>query len=264
MKRSFLPLAVILAARALLLPGRADQTPSASVAAPRTDRNSQLAHEQLLEKAKHGRIDLYFLGDSITRRWGATDYPDFLAHWRKSFFGWNAANFGWGADGVQHMLWRIEHGELDGVNPKVIVILAGTNNIGQMPPDDARIADLTLGIKTLLELCRRKAPDATIVLTAIFPRNDNPAVVPGIRRVNENLARLADGKSVRFLDVNAQLADNDGVLFKGMTVDNLHLSLQGYEVWAAGLRPILRELLGPPAKTDLAPPSTGDPSAKPK
>ena len=63
--------------------------------APRTDRNSQIAHEQLLEKARKGGIDVYFLGDSITRRWGATDYPEFLANWNTNFFGWNAANFGW-------------------------------------------------------------------------------------------------------------------------------------------------------------------------
>src|SRR5688572_25787215 len=94
--------------------------------APRNDRNSQIAHGQLLEKAKQGRIDVYFAGDSITRRWGATDYPDLLANWRTNFFGWNAANFGWGADLVQNILWRLENGEVDNVNPKVIVLLAGT------------------------------------------------------------------------------------------------------------------------------------------
>ena len=102
------------------------------------------------------------------------------------------------------------------------------------------------------------------MLTAIFPRNDNPAVVPGINRINANLARLADGKSIRFLNVNAQLADANGTLFPGMAGDKLHLALKGYDVWAAGLKPILTELLGPPAATDRAPPPTGDPSAKKK
>ena len=98
-------------------------------------------------------------------------------------------------------------------------------------------------------------------MTAIFPRNDNPAVVPTINRINANLAKMADGKSIRFLDVNAKLADAQGILFEGMTVDKLHPSLKGYEVWAEGLKPILTELLGPPAATDHAPPPTGDPSA---
>ena len=96
----------------------------------RTDANSLLAHEQLLEKAKKGGIDIYFEGDSITRRWGATDYPEMLANWKQNFFGWNAADFGWGADTTQNILWRLSNGELDGVNPKVIVLLAGTNNVG--------------------------------------------------------------------------------------------------------------------------------------
>ena len=85
-----------------------------------------------------------------------------------------------------------------------------------------------------------------------------------IERINQNLARLADGKSVRFLNINDQLADKAGVLFDGVTGDKLHLSLKGYEIWAAGLKPILTELLGPPAATDRAPPPTGDPSAKKK
>lgn len=237
---------------------------AADQAAPRTDANSRLAHEQLVAKAKQGRIDLYFVGDSITRRWGATDYPDFLANWKKNFHGWNAGNFGWGADSTQHILWRLQNGEIDGVNPKVIVILAGTNNIGRTPPDDAKVAEITRGLKAIVDTCRAKAPAATIVLTAIFPRNDNPAVVPGIERINQNLAGLVDGKSVRFLNVNAQLADKDGVLVDGVTVDKLHLSLKGYQLWADALKPILTELLGAPAATDRAPPPTGDPSAKKK
>jgi (4-O-methyl)-D-glucuronate---lignin esterase len=229
----------------------------------RADRNSHLAHQQLVAKAKSGGIDVYFLGDSITRRWGALDYPDFLAHWRQSFHGWNAANFGWGADRTENILWRLENGELDGVDPKVIVLLAGTNNVGKEPADDARIADIARGLQAIVAACRRKAPSATIVLTAIFPRNDAP-VMPAIERLNARLAKLADGRTVRFLDVNHKLADAKGVLYEGMMVDALHPSLKGYAVWAAGLKPILTELLGPPAATDHAPPPTGDPSAAPK
>src|SRR4249920_3650315 len=121
----------------------------ANQAFARTDSNSQLAHQQLLEKARRGRIDVFFLGDSITRRWGATDYPDFLANWKQNFFGWNAANFGWGGDTTQNMLWRLENGELDGVNPKLIVILAGTNNVGRDPGDDAKVADITRGVRAI-------------------------------------------------------------------------------------------------------------------
>jgi lysophospholipase L1-like esterase len=253
----------------LILPSKAVDAPQALVAAPaymavqRTDRNSQLAHEQLLKKAALGGIDLYFEGDSITRRWGATDYPALLANWKKNFFGWNAADFGWGGDTTQNILWRLQNGELDGVNPKVIVILAGTNNVGKASADDAKIAEITQGIKAIIDLCRQRAPSATIVLTAIFPRNDSAAANPAINRINQNIAGFADGRSIRFLNVNDKLADANGMQFEGMSVDKLHPTAKGYQVWADGLRPVLTELLGPPAATDHAPPPTGDPSAKP-
>ena len=166
-------------------------TPTPSPAdrpAPRTDANSTAAHAELLAKAKAGRIDVYFVGDSIIRRWGATDYPELLANWRANFRGWNAANFGWGADRTENILWRLENGELDGVNPKVIVVLAGTNNVGPEPGDEDKVADITRGLEAIRDVCRRKAPGATIILTAIFPRNDNMAVMPEIDRINRNLA----------------------------------------------------------------------------
>lgn len=228
-------------------------------AAPRTDANSRLAHEQLLAKKTQGRIDVYFEGDSITRRWGATDYPQFLEHFRASFFGWNAADFGWGADRIENILWRLENGELDGVNPKVIVLLAGTNNIGnKIEPgsEDALVEDVSRGLAAVVRVMREKAPGAVIVATGIFPRYDNPAALPVIERVNANLAKLADGKSVRYLNVNAKMSP------AMLNADGLHPALAGYQVWADGLRPILTEILGAPAAVDLAPAPTGDPSAK--
>jgi lysophospholipase L1-like esterase len=230
---------------------------------PRVDTNSALAHEQLLNKTRQGRIDVYFLGDSITRRWGATDYPEFLAHWKQSFHGRNAADFGWGADQTQNILWRITNGELDGVNPKVIVLLAGTNNIGANPKPDTAVGTAK-GIEAIIKTCKAKAPGATVILMAIFPRNDSELSNGAINETNGLIAKLADGKTVRFLDINDQLADKNGKLFEGMTVDKLHLSLNGYEVWAKNLKPILTELLGPPAAVDMAPPPTGDPKAATK
>ena len=221
------------------------------------------AHAQLLEKAKQGRIDIYFVGDSIVRRWGALDYPELLANWKQNFHGWNAANFGWGADNIENILWRVENGELDGVNPKIIVLLAGINNVGTFPGGDAKVENITRGLKALVNVCQQKASNAVIILTALFPRNDNMAVVPTINRINDNLAKMADGKKIRFLNVNDKLADRDGKLFEGISKDKLHPDLKSYQVWADGLKPIFTKILGPPASTDHAPPPTGDPSAKP-
>ncbi|MFT3786915.1 MAG: GDSL-type esterase/lipase family protein [Tepidisphaeraceae bacterium] len=234
-----------------------------SIPLPRHDANSMLAHEQLVAKARAGRIDLYFLGDSITRRWGCTDpqWSHLLANWKRNFFGWNAGNFGWGGDLVQHMLWRIHHGELDGVNPKAIVILAGTNNVGQATGDDAKVSEIADGVSLLVDTCRAKAPGAAIILMAIFPRNDSMAVMPEIRAINERLRPIAAERGIHFIDIGDRLADADGVLRPGMAIDGLHLNEVAYQAWADALRPLLIELLGPPADVDHAPPATGDPAA---
>jgi lysophospholipase L1-like esterase len=238
----------------------------ADVPVPRTDANSLVAHARLIEKAKKGGIDIYFEGDSITRRWGATDYPQLLENWKRNFTGWNAADFGWGADRIQNILWRVNNGELDGVNPKIVVLLAGTNNIGNSIPagnGDALAADITKGMQALVAAIRGKAPDATVIVTGIFPRNDNMAAVPVINEINGNLAKMADGGKVRYLGINDKLADAHGTLFDGMmNPDKLHPAEKAYQVWADALKPTFRELLGAPGAEDHAPPPTGDPSAK--
>jgi lysophospholipase L1-like esterase len=252
---------LVAGAQTAVSPTRADQP------VPRTDQNSRTAHAELLDKARRGGIDLYFVGDSITRRWGATDYPELLNNWTQNFFGWNAANFGWGADTIQNILWRLTNGELDAVNPKVIVLLAGTNNVGNSVPPaaiDARVADITQGIRAILDVMQAKAPTATIILTGIFPRNDNMAVLPAIDKINRNISAFANGRSVRYLAVNHKLADADGKLYAGMMDprDKLHPTIKGYQVWADALTPLLNELLGPRAHEDHAPPPTGNPAAR--
>jgi cephalosporin-C deacetylase len=239
----------------------------ADVATPRTDRNSMLAHEQLLAKRTQGQIDVYFMGDSITRRWGASDeqYQDLLANWTANFKGWNAADFGWGADKTQHMLWRLQNGELDGVNPKIVVLLAGTNNIGKAAPlgdAEARASEVARGVAAVAAELRRRAPKATLVITGITPRDDNIAMMPIVRAANRQIEKLADGKTVRYINIDAQLADEAGNLRPGMANDGLHLTPKAYQIWADALKPVFTEILGPPAAVDRAPPPTGDPSAK--
>lgn len=222
------------------------------------------AHEALLAKTKQGVIDVYFLGDSITRRWHANDYPAHQENWRQNFTGWNAANFGWGADTTQNALWRITNGELGGVNPKIVVLMIGTNNLGDAPPDDeqAKVDEVTGGTQAILDVVREKAPQARIVLMGITPRNANgsPAIMPTIDKINARLAALADGERIVFLNINDRLADENGKLFDGVTNDGLHLSNQGYQIWADALKPLFTEWLGPPASEDNAPPPTGIPN----
>jgi lysophospholipase L1-like esterase len=232
----------------------------------RTDSNSRAAHAQLLEKARTGRIDLYFLGDSIVRRWGTADelYRDLYANWRHNFHGWNAADFGWGSDTTWNVLWRIENGELDGVNPKIIVVLAGTNDLDAFPrgrdSDDARIKSVTDGVAAIESVCHEKAPRATVVVNSLPPRNDRRELLPVIARINARLAKRTDGNSVRYLDLNKQLTDSDGVALPGMlNADGIHLSIAGYQAWADALRPMFEELLGPQRQHDDAPPPSRNP-----
>ncbi len=126
------------------------------------------------------------------------------------------------------------------------------------------MADIARGLKAILDIMRTKAPNATIIVMGIFPRNDNMAVMSMINKINNNLSKFADGKRIRYLNINDKLADKDGRLFDGMmnAGDKLHPTIKGYQVWADALKPIFTELLGPPAKEDHAPPPTGDPSAR--
>lgn len=227
----------------------------------RTDWVSRAAHEQLLRKARQGKVDIYFQGDSITRRWGGTDYPHLLEHWKKSFHGWNAANFGWGGDNTHNILWRMRNGELDGLSPKIVVLQAGTNNLPwEGAAKQATIDDVVDGVVAIIDEFSQRCPDAAIVLTGLFPRDQNTDLTPTIKEINARLHSLAMDRQIRFLNLNAQLTDAEGRFLPGYSSDGLHLERPAYEVWASALRPIFQGILGPPAATDDAPNPTGVPS----
>jgi lysophospholipase L1-like esterase len=222
---------------------------------------SRAAHEQLLQKAKQGTIDIYFQGDSVTRRWGATDYPKLLQHWNESFYGWNAANFAWGGDNTHHILWRMQNGELDGLSPKVVVLQAGTNNLPwRGAANQETIDDVVDGVAAIIQEFQQRVPDAVIVLTGLFPRDQNAALTPAIKEINARLRSLTNERQVRFLSLNALLTDSEGRFLPGYSSDGLHLEKPAYQVWAAALRPVFQEVLGPPAAKDQAPSPTGVPS----
>jgi len=236
--------------------------PQTTVPQRRTDSNSEIAHAELVRKAATGVIDVYFVGDSITRRWGALDYPDLLANFRQNFFGWNVADFAWGGDRTENILWRLDNGELPRTPPKVFVVQAGTNNLSDFESAGERADAIAAGIEAIVERCRRYAPDALVVLTAVFPRRDRPDLNTSIAAINAKLAGYADGKNVHYLDFNDRLVDARGLLREELSRDGLHPSLAAYQVWADALKPILMSRLGAPARRDRAPPPTGNPAAR--
>jgi lysophospholipase L1-like esterase len=193
-------------------------------------------HHRFLERARRGEIDLLFLGDSIMQGW------DDNAVWRQYYEPRKAANFGIGGDRTQHVLWRIQNGELAGIAPKVVVLMIGTNNASGSTPDE-----IALGIKTILGELGRRLPRTRILLLGVFPRGQRPTSTrERLKAVNDKIAKLDDGSHVKFLDISKSFLEPDGSISPLIMPDYLHLSLRGYEIWAQAMEPTLKTMLGGP------------------
>ncbi len=231
-------------ALALGAPVLAQGMQPADVAAPKLGADGQIQprfqmlHESFLKRGKDGKIGVLFLGDSITEGWGGSR-PVWDAHFGK----YDPANFGIGGDRTQHVLWRIENGELDGITPKVVVLMIGTNNIGYPAEEIAK------GDRKIVQAIRAKLPETKILLLGIFPRGADPTQpqVVGMRdkikAVNAELAKLDDGKTVRYLDIGPKFMEPDGSLSKEVMPDALHLSRKGYQIWAESIQSHLDEMM---------------------
>jgi lysophospholipase L1-like esterase len=198
-------------------------------------------HEGFCAEAKQGGIEVLFLGDSITDAW-RSGAPRKL--WDERFAPLKAANFGISGDRTQHVLWRIQNGELEGLSPKVVCLMIGTNNIGQKNPEPA--ASAVAGVKAIVSEIHRRSPSTKVLLQAVFPRGEKPdhphrAV---IQELNAGIAGLDDGgKTVTFVDFGAKFLQPDGSLSKEIMPDFLHLSPKGYQIWADAIQETLAGLL---------------------
>ena len=218
----------------------------ADVAAPKLGNDGQIqpafakAHESFVAIAKKGEAQVVFLGDSITAGWnGQKDL------FEKEYAQYKAANFGIGGDRVQHVLWRVENGEFEGIKPKAVVLMIGTNNSGTAENSPEQIA---AGIKNIVEAIHKRTPDAKILLLAIFPRGEkeDPKGNPGRAKnqaVNAIIAKLDDGKKVHFFDIGAKFLKPDGTLTVEIMKDRLHLTAAGYQIEADAIREKLASLV---------------------
>lgn len=194
-------------------------------------------HESMNARVAQGNVDMVFIGDSITQGWEGAGKEV----WKEFYGERNAVNLGIGGDRTQHVLWRLENGNLKGITPKLAVVMIGTNNANSNQPEE--IAD---GIERIVELLKSKTPETEILLLAVFPRgataNDR------LRQVNQKtnaiIAKLADGEQVHFLDIGQQFLAEDGTLSQEIMPDRLHLSEKGYRIWAESIEPKVKELLG--------------------
>jgi lysophospholipase L1-like esterase len=214
------------------------QAPSTVTPTPRKDNWWTALHRKFLDRAGQGNVDLLFLGDSITQGWDDNEV------WKRHYGPRHAANFGIGGDQTQHVLWRIQNGELEGIQPKVVVLMIGTNNAGSNSADD-----IAAGIAAIVKELRSRLPETKVLLLGVFPRSQKPdATRRKLEEVNRQVSRLGDGKDVVFLDIRKAFLDPDDTIPREIMPDFLHLSVKGYRLWADSMEPTLWGMLDEPKK----------------
>ena len=209
-------------------------SPKNNKAGTAVDAGFLKAHESFL-KRREQPIGILFLGDSITAGWVKAKEI-----WDEHYGKHNPANFGISGDKTQHVLWRIANGELDGIKPKVLVLMIGTNNSAQWSAEDIIKGDLKI-----VEEIHKKLPQTKLLLLGIFPRKPSPndPLRAKIKTVNEALAKLDDGKRTRYLDLGPKFLDPYGRLSPDIMLDYLHPNDAGYKIWAEAMQPLLDEML---------------------
>jgi lysophospholipase L1-like esterase len=196
----------------------------------------QQQHAENVAIAAKGEAELVFVGDSITA--STRDSQS----WKKTFGAYRSANFGIGGDRTQNVLWRLEHGGVGALKPKLVVLLIGTNNIGTTDND---VADTTRGVQAVVVKLRTAFPAARILVLGIFPRDESPdsSVRAKVQTINATLAKLDDGKTIFVRDIGKVFLEPDGKLSTAVSQDQLHLTEEGLRRWAESLAPVVQELM---------------------
>ena len=228
-------LATLICSTAMLV--AQEKANDAVIPVPRTGAQLE-RHESFNKRIKQGNVDLLFIGDSITHGWENAGKPV----WEKYYTPRNAVNLGIGGDRTQHVLWRLDNGNVEGISPKAAVLMIGTNNASAKNSP----AQITEGVEAIVKKLRTKLPTTKILVLAIFPRgadgNDEKRKVN--IEANRSIAKLADGEMVHFLDISGKFLNEDGTLSKEVMPDLLHLNEKSYTTWAQATEPKLKELMG--------------------
>jgi lysophospholipase L1-like esterase len=214
-------------------------TSTAIIPVPRTGAATN-RQSLVLQRAKDapGNYDIEFIGDSITQGWETRGSNV----WHEYYGKRKVINFGVGGDRTQHVLWRFEQGQLEGIKARVAVVMIGTNNSKN---DDNTEADILEGVTATVQQIRTRQPDTKILLFGIFPRGKSFSPQRGkILQVNQALARLDDGRQIFYLDIGSQLIEKDGSISTDQMPDYLHPNEAGYRIWANAMEPKLKQLLG--------------------
>ncbi len=206
-----------------------------------SERPDDLSKDQIREinadiEKMRGKIDVAFVGDSITRRWRGEGN---IEVWDKYWGSYKAVNMGIGGDATQNVLWRLKNGQLDGYKARVFVVMIGTNNCWSEPVP----ADVAGGIKAILDLIQSKQPKAKILLLSILPVGDKPNPGRETRAAINALISKYQGGPVHYMDISAKFLESDGTISKEVMPDALHLGPKGYEIWSEAIKDKVKELL---------------------
>ncbi len=195
-------------------------------------------HQHKLAAAQNTKVELLFIGDSITHGWENKGRE----LWKQYYAPRKAFNLGYSGDRTQHVLWRLENGEMKGMKPKVAVIMIGTNNTGHSMQKAEETAQ---GIKAIISSIQKISPKTHILLLAIFPRGEHPDHQMRVRNteINDIIKTYANDK-ITYLDISSKLLTEDGILTKKVMPDRLHPQGDGYQIWAEAMEPTLKKLLG--------------------
>ena len=229
------------------LPG---QKPLPSTVVPVTQDRSwpsydwQKRHELTSAAVKRAKPQILFIGDSITHFFGGEQFDSYALRgqqtWGEFYAPRNAGNLGFGWDKTENVLWRLQHGAVDGIAPKLIVLMIGTNNTGTCPAPD-----IALGIAAIVSELNQRLPKSKILLLAIFPRGEKPSPLRDrIAEVNRAISRLDGTRNVTFLDIGPKFLTSEGLITKDIMPDYLHPNEKGYRIWAEATEPIVRKLMG--------------------
>ena len=200
---------------------------------PRNDKWWMDRHESMNKRVAQGNVDLIFIGDSITHGWEGKGKKVWDEYYAKR----NAVNLGIGGDQTQHVLWRLDNGNIKDISPKLAVIMIGTNNhVPRNTPEET-----AEGVTKIIEKLRTKLPETKILLLGIFPRGATPEDVArqGNEKVNEMIQKLADGENVIYFDFGDKFLTDKGVLPKEIMADLLHPGEEGYKIWAEAIEPFI-------------------------
>jgi len=194
-------------------------------------------HNAIVDRVKKGNVDLVFIGDSITHAWEGNGKQS----WDRYYGKRNAVNMGFGWDRTEHVLWRLQHGEIAGISPKVAVILIGVNNLGS----NHSVDDTVTGIEAVIDNVRHDLPRTKILLLGIFPCQETLTSPQRIRvnAVNERLAKMDGRNKVTYLDFGQRFLRSDGTMSRLVMPDFLHPNAHGYRMWAEEMEPTLSRLM---------------------